>query len=229
MKTLTTLKTLLDRHRAGPRGPGPGPDQAQVRACLRDLRGLSHGGAVGGRRNQEAHRRPLRDPGLPGLAAGQGNRHQPGPDAGHRRHHLHRPGLRRAHAAGDGDRRRALHVPRFRPLEEALRQQRSAARPDGRLLQEGRQQAGRRHLLRRAPHHRQQGDQQARGHGRPQAARARCAAVHDVPARRSAPTRRRSPSPRSTWRCRARPSTRRRTRCRPSRPRSSTKCSRTST
>ncbi len=37
-------------------------------------------------------------------------------------------------------------------------QQRRAGRADGGLLQEGRQQAAGRHLLRRAPHHRQQGD-----------------------------------------------------------------------
>ncbi len=49
-----------------------------------------------------------------------------------------------------------------------------------------------------------------------------------IPARRWAPTRRRSLSPRSTWRCRTAPSTRRKTRCRRSRRRSSTRCRRTS-
>ena len=58
--------------------------------------------------------------------------------------------------------------------------------------------------------------------------------VPDVPAYialpegAAAPTRRRSPSPRSTWRCRTARSTRRRTRCRRSRRRSSTRCRRTS-
>ena len=55
--------------------------------------------------------------------------------------------------AGAGHRRRAVHVPRPRPLEE-VRRQRAASRPDGGLLQEGRQQAAGHHLLRRAPHHR---------------------------------------------------------------------------
>ena len=184
MNKRLTLKSLLSATAARRRRPGRhaglGADQAEVRARLRDLRGLPPRRAVGRRRDQEAHRRPLRDPGLPGLAAGQGIRHQPGPDAGHGGHHLHRPGLRGAHLSGAGDRRRALHVPRLRPLEEVLAG-RVAEGPDGGLLQEGRQQAAGRHLLRRAPHHRQQGDQQARGHGRPEAARARCAAVRDVP------------------------------------------------
>ena len=51
----------------------------------------------------------------------------------------------------------------------------------------------------------------------------------DVRRAPSAPTRRRSPSPKSIWRCRTRRSTGRRTRCRRSRRRSSTRCRRTST
>ena len=52
---------------------------------------------VGRRRDQEAHQRPLRGPGVPGLQPRQGIRHQPGPDARHRRHHPHRRQLRRPH------------------------------------------------------------------------------------------------------------------------------------
>ena len=43
--------------------------------------------------------------GVPGLAAGQGNRHQPGPDAGHGGHHLHRRSVCRAQLPAAGDRR----------------------------------------------------------------------------------------------------------------------------
>ena len=106
---------------------------------------------------------------FPASSLGKENRHQPGPDAGHGGHHLHGAGLCRAQLPAAGHRRRALHVPRLRPLAE-VRPRSSAAGADGRLLQEERQQAAGRHLLRRAPHHRQQGDQQARGHGRPEAA-----------------------------------------------------------
>jgi hypothetical protein len=65
-------------------------DQAQVGARLRDVRAVPQVLGVGRRRDQEAHQRPLRHPGVPGLHAGQGSRHQPGPDAGHGRHHPHR-------------------------------------------------------------------------------------------------------------------------------------------
>ena len=51
---------------------------------------------VGGRRDQEAHQRQVRHRGVPGLDARQGNRHQPGPDARHRRHDHHRPVVRGA-------------------------------------------------------------------------------------------------------------------------------------
>ena len=54
------------------------------------------------------------------------------------------------------------------------------------------------------------------------------APAYTAPPRPAAPTRRRSPSPRSTWPCRTAPSTPRRTRCPPSRPRSSSRCRRTS-
>ena len=118
LKSLLSATALAVAALAGT--PAWAADQAEVRPRLRDLRGLPPRGAVGRRRDQEAHRRPLRDPGLPGLAAGQGVRHQPGPDAGHGGHHLHRPGLRRAHLPAAGDRRRAVHVPRLRPLEEVL-------------------------------------------------------------------------------------------------------------
>ena len=39
--------------------PGFGPDQAEMGACLRDHRALPHRGAVGGRRDQEAHQRQI--------------------------------------------------------------------------------------------------------------------------------------------------------------------------
>ena len=65
---------------------------------------------------KQAHRRPLQDRGVPRLLARQGERHQRGPVARHRRHHLYRPALRRPLLRADRHRRRALHVPRLRPL-----------------------------------------------------------------------------------------------------------------
>ena len=81
-------------------------------------------------------------------------------------------------------------------------------------------------LLRRAPHDRQQGDQQARRHEGHEAAHPAGAALPDVRHAPSAPTRRRSPSPKSIWRCRTRRWTARKIRCRRSRRRSSTRCRR---
>ena len=94
----TMWQTLLAAAALAVGGAAAGADQAEVRSRLRDVRAVPQVGGVGGRRDQEAHCGPLRDPGLPGLAAGQGDRHQPGPDARHGGHDLHRPGIRRAHA-----------------------------------------------------------------------------------------------------------------------------------
>ena len=82
------------------------------------LRGL------GGRRDRQAHQQPLHDGRVPGLAARQRDADQPVAVARHGGPDLHRPGLRRAHLPAALDRRRALHVPRLRPLEEILRRAR---------------------------------------------------------------------------------------------------------
>ena len=74
----------------------PAQTEAQVGARLRNLRALPHRVGVGGGGDQEAHQRQVRHRGVPGVDAGQGNRHQPGPDARHRRHDHHRPVVRRA-------------------------------------------------------------------------------------------------------------------------------------
>ena len=96
---------------------------------------------------------------------------------------IHGPAVRRAQLRPDFYRRRAVHIPRFRSLEEVLHLQ--AVRRTGRRLPEGdrRQQGGGGHLLRRAPRHRQQGDQHARGHEEPEDPRTGRAALHAVPAR----------------------------------------------
>ena len=66
---------------------------------------------VGCRRNRQAHQQPLHGRSVPGVDARQGNRHQPGADARHRRHHLYRAVVRGPHVRPDRDRRRAVHVP----------------------------------------------------------------------------------------------------------------------
>ena len=97
------------------------------------------------------------------------------------------------------------------------------------LRREDRQPHHGAHLLRRAPRHRRNKPiTERRGHEGPEDPRARRAGLPGVPEGAAARTRRRSPSPRSTWRCRTAPSTRRRIRCRRSRRRSSTRCRRTS-
>ena len=68
------------------------------------------------------------------------------------------------------------------------------------------------HLLRRAPHHRAEGLHRLRRHEGHEDPRARRAGLPRDAREPAAPTRRRSPSPRSTWRCRTAPSRRRRTR-----------------
>ena len=121
---------------------------------------------------------------FPASHARQGDRHQPGADARHRRHHLHRasssPGAPTGRIAIGGapymfrdfDHWKAFSTsPLFGELAEGYRSQ------------ERRQQGRGDHLLRRAPRHLEQGDQQARGHEGPEDPRARRAAVHDVPAR----------------------------------------------
>ena len=77
-------------------GAGLGPDQAEMGACLRDRRALSHRGAVGRRRDQEAHQRQIRDRGVSGLAARQREPDQRRARPRHRRHDLYRRRLRRA-------------------------------------------------------------------------------------------------------------------------------------
>ena len=67
------------------------------------------------------------------------------------------------------------------------------------------------HLLRRAPHDQPEAVHRLRRHEGPEDPRARRAGLPRQP-RAAARTRRRSPSPRSTWRCRTAPWTRRRTR-----------------
>ncbi len=84
-------------------------------------------------------------------------------------------------------------------------------------------------LLRRAAHDVEQGAQGPRRHEGHEAARAAGPALCHVRQDRTAPTPRRSPSPRSISRCSRARSTARRTRCRPSSPRSSTRCRSTST
>ena len=88
----------------------------QVGARLRGRRALSYRSAVGGRGDQEAHQRQIRDPGLPGLAARQREPDQRGAGARHRRHHLYRRRLRRRDPQAAGDHQRAVRPARLRPL-----------------------------------------------------------------------------------------------------------------
>ena len=182
-----------DPRRGGDDRAGAGAADAQLGARLRGLGALPHLRALGRRRVRHAHRRPLHDRGLPRLDDGQGDRHQRGPVARHRRHDLHRPALRRALPRPDRHRRRAVHVPRLRPLER-LSQVGSLRRARAGLRGCDRQQGRLAHLLRRAPRHLQQADHGARGHGGSQDPRAGRASLHHVPARCGRQPDRRSPS-----------------------------------
>ena len=122
---------------------------------------------------------------------------------------------------------RALHPARLRSLEGLSRQQAVPRHRQG-LRGQDQAQGDRAQLLRPAAFDRQPRDHQARGHEGHEAARAAGAAVPDVHQVGRRQRHARSPSPRSIWRCRTRPSTARRTRCRPSSPRNSTKCRATS-
>ena len=113
---------------------------------------------MGRRGDQEAHRRPLRGRGLPGLAARQGGRPQPGPEARHRRHHHLRLQLRRPRIPAHRHHLLPLHLPRPRPparLHQERRLQAARCRLRGGL----RQPHHRGHLLRHPPDHGEQGDQ----------------------------------------------------------------------
>ena len=198
-------------------------------ACLRDVRAVPQVRGVGRRRDQEAHQRQVRDPGLPGLEPGQGIRHQPGPDAGHRRHHPDRRELRRQQLQAAGGHVLPVHLPRRRPPAQIC-EERCLRRTRQGLRREDRQPHHRADLLRRAPCDVECGasGDQARRHEGPEDPRPRRAGLPGVPEGARARTRRRSPLPRSIWRCRTAPSTRRRTRCRRSRRRSSSRYRRTS-
>ena len=91
-----------------------GADQAEMGACLRDLRAVPHAIGLGGAGDRQAHQRPLPDRRLPGLAARQGNRHQPGPVARHGRHHHLRARASRPAASADRRDLLPLHLPRTR-------------------------------------------------------------------------------------------------------------------
>ena len=117
-------------------------------------------------------RRALRHRGLPGLLARQGGRHQRGPRPRHRRHHLHRPALRRPRLRPDRDRRRALHVPRLDHWDQYRKSDLFKELAAG-LPGRHRQPRHRHDLLRRAPRHLEQADPEARGHEGPEDPRAR--------------------------------------------------------
>jgi hypothetical protein len=92
-----------------------------------------------------------------------------------------------------------VHLPRRRPRHQ-VRQERCLQGAD-RGLQEGhRQHRDGAHLLRRAPRHQQQAVQELRRDEGPQDARARCRRPTPRCRAPAAPTRRRLPLPRSTWR-----------------------------
>ena len=147
---------------ASRRSPRPGADQAEVGPRLRDLRAVPQVVGVGGRRDQEAHQRQVRDPGVPGLQPGQGNRHQPGPDRSAR---WTSSSPARAFAARTLPAAGGRLLPfMFRDADHLMKysQERRLQGADRRLRQEDRQPRHRAHLLRRAPRHpSQQADQQA--------------------------------------------------------------------
>jgi altronate hydrolase len=205
-----------------------GADEVEVGPRVRDERAVPHRRGMGGGEIKKRTNGKYDIEVFPASSLGKETDINQGLTLGTARHHLYRPALRRPHLRADLDRRRALHVPRLRPLEEILHE--PALRRAGRGLQgeERRQQGGRDHLLRRAPRHVEQGDQQARGHEGAQDPRARRAALYDVPARgRRQPhaDRLRRGLPRAAERHRRRAGE---SRCRRSTRRSSTRCRSTS-
>ena len=109
---------------------------------------------LGRRRDQEAHQRQVRHPGVPGVVARQGNRHQPGPDARHGRHDHQR--RRRSPRAATRALGIAYYPFIFRDADHLLAysQERRCSRRWPRVPREDRHPDPRLHLLRRAPHHR---------------------------------------------------------------------------
>ncbi len=113
-------------------GPGRGAAEAQVGARLRDERAVSHPVGVGGGGNQEAQQRQVRHPGLPRELARQGDRHQPGAGAGHRRHDHQRAVVRRAELPAHRHRLLSVHLPRRRSPDRLLEE--PGVRRNGRRL-----------------------------------------------------------------------------------------------
>ena len=168
------------RRHAGTLRPRPGPDQAQVGARLRDLRAVPQVVGVGRRRDQEAHQRQVRDPGVPGLDAGQGIGHQPGPDAGHGGHHPDRRELRGQQLQAAGDHLLPVHLPRRRAPAEVRQERRLPELAKGYDDKTGNHITaltyyGARQVTSNRP------DRQARGHEGPEDPRARRAGLPGLP------------------------------------------------
>ena len=182
---------------------------------------------LGGRGNQEAHQRQIRDRRVSGLAARQREPDQRRSRARHRRHDLHRHVVRRLDPQAARDLRRAVHAARLQSLEGLPRQQAVPRYRQG-LRGQDQAQGHRAHLLRRAHGDGEQGDQEARGHEGHEAARAAGAALSDadeIGRRQRDADRVRRSLPRAAAEA---PWTARKIRCRPSWRRSSTRCRRTS-
>jgi len=185
---------------AGCRQSNKRANRPEMGARLRNQRAVSYRIGVGRARNRTPHRGPLPHRRLPGVAIGQGNRHQPGADAGHRGHDYLGVELCRAQLPADRCHLLPVCVSWPRALAR-LHPERHLSGADARLRRKNRQPHRRHNLLRHSPQH----------HVEPALyALCRDERVEDAGARRRR-TPRRLRLPRFIWRCKTAPWTHRKT------------------
>ena len=115
---------------AGRRGPAAAQQKLKWAHVYETSEPYHTESVVGGRRDQEAHQRQVRHRGVSREHARQGNRHQPGHDARHRRHDHQRAVVRGAQLSAPRHRLLPVHLPRRRSPDRVFEE--PGLRRDGR-------------------------------------------------------------------------------------------------